>query len=141
MQDQVISYLKNKQHKLCVIATSSNDGKPEAAVVGYAVKEDLTILLSTHQESRKYKNIKENHHVALVFGWSFTELSVQMEGIARPVEQDYSEYKEAEEFFFTQNPDAAKFKSSDTVFIEIKPEWIRSMDLTVHPTKTEETRL
>lgn len=140
MRDDVLHYLKTKPIKLCVLATASTTGKPESAVVGYAVKDDLTMLFSTHKGTRKLDNLNKNNQISLVVGWDFDTMNVQMEGTAKIVENE-NEHKAAEDFFFTQNPAALKFKSPDTVFIEVLPHWVRSIDPRQHPPKTEEIPL
>lgn len=141
MKDKVLDFLENRQPKLCALATATKDGKPECAVVGYAVRNDLTILISTHPTTRKWQNIKASSHVALVFGWTFIELNVQIEGTAECVERNHEEYAQIDAFFFTQNPDAAAFKTPDTVFIKVKPRWVRTLEPNVMPPKTEEMQL
>ncbi len=125
MKETVFNFLKKKQEKFCVLATATKNGKPESAVLGYAIKDDFTILVSTHKGSRKAQNILENNQVSLVVGWSFTEANVQCDGLATIIEKGNPLYANDEEFFFSINPYAAQFKSSDTIFIEIKPTWIR----------------
>lgn len=137
MKDMVLEFLKQRDPKLCIIATASNNGKPESAVMGYAVKDDLTIILNTQKGTRKYNNIKDNSQVSLVFGWGFTEDNVQYDGIARLIEEE-NQYQETEEFFFGQNPAAKAYKNSNTSFIEIRPLWIRFLDHSVIPSKTTE---
>ncbi len=137
MKEDVLRFLKEKKPKLCVLATSSIEAKPECAVVGYAVKDDLTIIVSTHKNSRKWNNVKENNKVALCIGWSFTEPYIQCDGVANLIEEG-SNYQQSEQFFFYENPDAAKFKTPDTIFIEVKPSWIRFTDFSSHPPKSEE---
>lgn len=138
MKNDILTALKNAQVKLCVVTTVAPDNKPEAAMVGYAVADDLTIFLSTSNKSRKWQNLKENKHVALVFGWGFEQLNVQYEGIAEAIEQTDPTYNDSENFFFSFNPGAATFKTPDTVLIRIKPTWIRILDATVNPPKKEE---
>lgn len=140
MEQNIVENLKSKEVKLCVLATTSKDGQPEAGVMGYAVKDDLTIVLSTKKSAKKLRNISENNNVALVFGWDFGTLNIQYEGTARVIESG-DEYSKTESFFFSQNPAAAKFRSPDTIFIEIKPSWIRTTDPRNHPPTVEEKKL
>lgn len=141
MKNDVLNALKNADVKLCVLTTVTPDAKPEAAMVGYAVADDLTIFLSTSIKSRKWQNLTHNKYVALVFGWGFEQLNVQYEGIAERIEQTDPAYTESEKFFFSFNPGAAKFKTADTGIITIKPTWIRMLDATVNPPKKEEITL
>lgn len=140
MDKKVLEFLKNRPVKLCVLATSSKELQPWAAVLGYAVKDDLTIILSTHPTSRKWHNLKENNKVALVFGWEFSGLNIQCEGVAELIEQG-EEYKHFDEFFFGQNPHAAKFKTPDTVFLKINLKWMRVTDFNKQPPTVKEQSL
>ncbi len=138
MKETVFNFLKQKQEKFCVLATATKSGKTECAVLGYAIQDDSTFLLSTHKDSRKAKNIAENDQVSLVIGWSFVEANVQCDGIATIVEKDNPLYANDEQFFFSVNPHATKFKTSDTIFIEIKPAWIRFTDFSSPHSHPEE---
>ncbi len=140
MKETVFNFLKQKQEKFCVLATATKDGKPESAVLGYAVKDDFTILVSTRRGTRKAQNILENNHVSLVVGWSFTEANVQCDGMAKIIERDNQSYAGDEQFFFSVNPHAAQFKTSDTIFIEIKPAWIRFTEFSSSPPHVEEIK-
>ena len=141
MKDAVLKFLKEKKEKFCVLATASKNGKTESAVLGYAVKDDFTILLSTHEGSRKVQNILENNQVSLIVGWSFTEAYVQSDCIASIIKKDNQSYADDDQFFFSINPHAAQFKTPDTIFIAIKPVWIRFTDFSSSPPKVEEINL
>jgi len=132
MQDKVFNYLKNKEAKLCVISTASSDLQPSSAVVAYAVKDDLTVVLSTHPVTQKWKNLKENEKVALVFGFDFAGLNIQYHGKSELIERGDS-YNDYEELFFGQNPEAKKFMTPDTGFIKITPTWMRVTDYSAQP--------
>ncbi|CAN5183647.1 hypothetical protein BH11PAT1_BH11PAT1_3980 [soil metagenome] len=132
----IVSYLQTRP-RLCVLATSTSGGKPECAVLAYAVKEDLSLVLSTHKSSRKCKNIEENNQVSLVFGWAYNEINIQCDGTAQILEKG-EKFLHYENFFFSVNPHAEKFKGLDTVFISVKPTWVRITDFTQTPVKIEE---
>jgi general stress protein 26 len=137
--DKIVEILKKKQFKLCVLSTISSGASPESAVIGYAVKDDLTLIFSTKKTTRKAINIASNPHVSFVTGWSFTEENVQIEGTARLVnEPSDPEYLEIENFFFSQNREAEKFKSDDTIFIVMIPTWYRLLDHSTTPPTMEE---
>lgn len=140
MKAKVLDFLKNRPVKLCAFATVSSDGQPWNAIMGYAVQDDLAIILSTHKGSRKYQNLQENTKVSVVIGWEFSGYNVQLEGEATFVE-DGEEYSKAEEFFFGQNPHAAKFKSPDTIYIIVTPTFMRVTNFNIIPPKAEEVQL
>lgn len=135
--EDLVRFLKTREKKLCVISTVNEKNTPESAVVGYAVKDDLSLVISTNIKTRKWNNVKKNPHVSLVIGWDFNELSIQYEGIVSTLEEG-GEYVDLHMFFFDQNPAAGKFKSEGTAFILIKPTWIRITNPTTFPPTTEE---
>ena len=53
-----------KNHNILTLATLREDGYPQANTVTYA-NDGLTIYLSTAQDSRKIKNIKNSNKVSL----------------------------------------------------------------------------
>ena len=133
MIQKIQDFLKNRDPQLCVLATSSLTGIPQCAVMGYAVTDDLNLILSTDKTSRKVVNIKTNPQVALVFGWLFTELNVQIQGEARLIESG-QELKTCEEIYFASHPESVEFKGlPETIFIKIKPLWLRLSDYSVDP--------
>ncbi|MDP3941133.1 MAG: hypothetical protein Q8Q49_02360, partial [bacterium] len=68
-----------------------------------------------------------------------SEKNIQIDGTATLFEDISSvDFQQLDEFFFTQNPDARKFKTDDSVFIVMKPTWYRLLDLTVLPPTEEE---
>ena len=134
---RIVDYLKKREIKTCTLATASSEGKPEAAVVGYAILDDLTIILSTTKESRKWQNLLQNPQIALTIGGTFTDLYLQLEGTAILVTEGET-YKQCEELFFSFNPQAAKFKGPSTIFMRVNPTWVRFLDYSSHPPKAEE---
>lgn len=141
MKDEIITFLKEKSPKLCVMASSSSDGKPECAVMGYAVLDDLTLVLCTDKTSRKWNNLKANPRVACIFGWSFEELNVQYEGTTELIESGEM-FDKAKETYFEVHPEALEFKElPETVYLKISPLWLRLSDYSVAPPRIEEFNL
>src|SRR5215831_13702057 len=73
---ELLAFLR--RHRLCVQASVSSSGTPQAAVVGFAVSDDLEIVFDTIGTTRKMANLRRNGHVALVVGWD-DEQTVQIE--------------------------------------------------------------
>lgn len=139
MNTDLQHYLKSKDPKLCVLATADKAGMPMCAVMAYAVKDDGSIILSTHTNSRKWRNMAANPQVALVFGWELTGFNVQMHGEAMLIDKG-DEFSESEQFFFAQNPHAKQFQTPDTAFVIVRPTWQRITDFDQKPPKiTEQT--
>ena len=55
--DEVYQFMKSEQ--LAVLATVGEDQRPEAALMGFAVTEELEIVFDTVKSSRKYPNLEE----------------------------------------------------------------------------------
>jgi general stress protein 26 len=113
-----------KQHKLAVVSTLSKDNKPEAALVGFAISEDLEIVFDTVKTSRKYHNLLQNPAVAVVVGWD-NETTVQYEGVATELSGEGADrYKE---IYFEAYPDGRERDKTwpDIVHFKISPKWIR----------------
>jgi len=72
-------YDQIRQFRLAVLATTSGDHQPEAAVVGIAITRELEIVFDTVRSSRKYHNLIAQPKVALVIGWK-DETTIQFEG-------------------------------------------------------------
>jgi uncharacterized pyridoxamine 5'-phosphate oxidase family protein len=113
-----------KQHRLAVISTISKEQKPESALVGFAVSESLEIVFDTVKTSRKYQNMLQNPHVAVVIGWD-NETTVQYEGLA--CELTGEEGRHLKEIYFEAYPDGRERAETwpGLVHFKIKPKWIR----------------
>jgi len=113
------------QHTLAVIATTSPESRPEAAVIGIAVTNDLEIVFDTVKTSRKYVNLMRNPHVALVIGWDYED-TVQYEGEAEELMgSNADKYKEV---YFKVFGDEGRKRAAewpDIVHFKIRPRWIR----------------
>ncbi|CAN5232062.1 hypothetical protein BH09PAT2_BH09PAT2_07710 [soil metagenome] len=140
METEILSFLKNNKPQLCVLSTVNETGKPECAVLAYVVLDDLSLIISTHSSTRKWENLANNKHVAATMGWDFVHPNVQYEGEAECMEQG-SDYEWHQKTYFAVHPELKQFKSPNTVFIKVKPKWIRMTDLSQHPPKIAEIKL
>lgn len=140
LKQEIYDFLSRRKIKLCALATVTESGKPHAAIMGYAVLPDLTIILSTDNTSRKWKNLKLTNHVALVFGWGFDELNVQFEGTAQLLEKGI-EFEKAKKIYSSEHPEAAEFKDLPiTVYLKIIPTWLRLSNYLVTPPRITEEK-
>lgn len=137
MKKEVYKFLSNRIPKLGVLSTVGGNNKPESALLGYAVLENLTIIFTTSIKSRKWQNLLQNPYVALTIGQGFTESNVQYQGIATLI-TDGEKMKDVDKIFYSLRPDLLTFKSLDNGFIQITPAWIRFMDFTDGNHKTQE---
>src|SRR5262249_61217716 len=70
-----------RRYKLAVQASVGPGGGPQAAVVGFAVSDELEIVFDTTEDTRKYRNLRADPRIALVIGWDH-EVTAQIEGVA-----------------------------------------------------------
>ena len=122
--DKDLIYKFIKQHTLAVVSTLSPGQKPEAALVGFAVSEDLEIVFDTVKTSRKYKNLLENPFVAVVIGWD-NETTLQYEGVA--MELTGPEDDRYREIYYEVYPDGRQRAETwaGLVHFKVTPKWLR----------------
>ena len=112
--------------KLAVLSTARKDGRPEAALMGFAVTPELEIVFDTVRNSRKYPILKENPRVAWVVGCT-TEITVQYEGEASELEgEELARYKKV---YFEKFPDGPERESWPGItYFVVRPKWVRYCD-------------
>lgn len=115
-----------RQHALAVLATVSADHRPEAALMGIAVTEDLEIIFDTLKTTRKYPNLQTNPHVAFVLGLD-SEITLQYEGEAQ--ELTGTALEQSLETYFAVFPDGRERQQwHDIVYFKVTPKWLRYSD-------------
>ncbi len=123
---------------LMVLATVSEDGKPESAVVGFGQTKKLEIICGTSKLSRKAENILKHKYVSIVIGWD-DQGTLQYEGTARVLK--VSEATKYSAVYFDKNPIAKQFKDNpDEIYILITPDWLRFTELTSTPWNVTELK-
>jgi general stress protein 26 len=124
------------QHRLAVLATASENGTPQSAVMGIAVTPELEIIFDTLTSSRKYPNLIARPACSLVVGWE-NEETVQMEGIARvPLGEELRRYVDA---YFMVWPDGqSRMSWPNIAYFVVKPHWVRYSNLGSNPPKISE---
>lgn len=122
--------------RLAVLATSDAWGRPEAALMGFAVTPELEIIFDTVKTSRKYPNLKQNPRVAWVIGCT-TEVTVQYEGIAEELSgKELATYKKT---YFAAFPDGPARESwPDITYFAVRPKWVRYCDYNPGTRRIEE---
>jgi pyridoxine/pyridoxamine 5'-phosphate oxidase len=115
-----------RRHRYCVQASASLSGAPQAAVVGFAVGDDLEIVFDTIGTTRKMTNLRPNARVALVVGWD-DEQSVQIEGVAD--EPAGAELDRIKRVYFAAWPDGVERQAwKDITYVRVRPTWARYSD-------------
>jgi Pyridoxamine 5'-phosphate oxidase len=125
-----------KRQVLCVEATVSGEGAPQAAVVGIVVTDAWEIFFATPTGSRKHQNLQRDAKIAFVVGWS-EAFTVQYEGLA-----DFPEGPELGRLmalYRTRFPDERERELwGSLTFVRVQPRWVRYSDFrTVPPATTE----
>jgi general stress protein 26 len=122
--------------RLAVLGTARKDGRPEAALMGFAVTEELEIVFDTVRSSRKYSILKENARVAWVVGCT-TEVSVQYEGEASELQgEELAKYKK---IYFAKWPDGPARESWPGItYFVVRPKWVRYCDYNPGTRRIEE---
>lgn len=123
-RSELLSFLR--RHRLCVQASVSPAGAPQAAVVGYGVSDHLEIVFDTLATTRKMSNLRQDPRVALVVGWD-QEQTVQIEGVAD--EPKGSELARLQAFYFEAYPDGPERQAwTGITYVRVRPTWIRYSD-------------
>ena len=130
----LLSFLR--RHRLAVQASTAIAGAPQAAVVGFAVTDELEIVFDTVDTSRKYVNLRANPRVALVVGWD-EEVTAQLEGTA-----DFPEGDELERIrgcYLEVFPDGRERLSWPGIaHVRVRIGWARYSDFTTDPPRIAE---
>jgi general stress protein 26 len=120
----LLDYLKGLKSAVTVLATADEDGQPASSPVFYAVSDADEIIVSSEIQTRKWRNLKENSKVALVFGAELGRPSIQCEGTAQ-LFSDGREFEALGEYYYNTVPEARKFSQGTMGLIRIIPERFR----------------
>jgi sulfate adenylyltransferase large subunit len=121
---KLLSFLR--RHRLCVEASVAPSGSPQAAVVGYAVTDELELVFDTISTSRKGANLRRDARIALVVGWD-EEQTVQIDGIAD--EPKGAELERLKAVYFQVYADGVERQAwKDITYVRVRPKWIRYSD-------------
>ena len=128
-----------RRYKLAVIASiGAPSGAPQAAVVGFAVSDDLEIVFDTLESTRKFANLVAEPRVALVIGWD-DAITAQLEGVADV--PSGSELTRLRDVYFGPHPDGrARLAWPGIQHVRVRPTWARRSDFTSDPPRIEELR-
>jgi len=123
-----------RAHRLAVQATASIDGAPQAAVVGYAVTDNLELVFDTLASTRKAENFRANPRMAFVIGGlkRADERTVQYEGIAD--EPTGAELERLKQIYYGVFPDGpTRLSWPGLIYVRVRPTWIRYSDYNSDP--------
>lgn len=125
--DRLLAFLRRS--RLCVEASVSPSGAPQAAVVGFAVTETLEFIFDTLASTRKLANLRANPRTSLVVGWGEgdDERTVQLEGLAD--EPAGLELARLTEVYYRVFPDGrARLGWPGLTYVRVRPTWLRYSD-------------
>ena len=129
-----------KKSSLCVLATANLDGKPEAAVMAYAINSNFEIYMFTEPTTRKWQNILRCPRVALVVGGTNDDPEIQLDGTC--VGLTDKERTSIPQYVLSVHPEWKDYFSSPTgEWIKVVPSWARYSDFSRDPLKIVEMYL
>jgi general stress protein 26 len=123
-----------RSHHLAVQATTTAEGTPQAAVVGFAVTDQCEIVFDTLGSTRKARNLRVEPRMALVIGGLDTgdERTIQFEGLAdEPVGEELERLKRVYYAVFPDGP--SRLRWPGLTYVRVRPAWIRYSDYKSNP--------
>lgn len=132
IRTQILRFLR--EQRLAVQATSSPEGAPQAAVVGFAVTDTFELVFDTLDTTRKATNLRRNRRMAFVIGGlaAGDERTVQYEGVAD--EPTGAELERLKRIYYTVFPDGPNRASwAGLVYVRVRPVWIRFSNYNLDP--------
>ena len=121
----VVDFMRTQKH--AVVATTSDSGEPQAAVVGYVVSDALEVVFDTLGETRKAQNLRQRPRLALTMWDEGRARTVQYEGVAdEPKGPELDRFKA---LYFAGFPDGReREKWPGITWFRVKPRWVRHSD-------------
>jgi hypothetical protein len=128
-RSQLLAYLRS--YRLGVLGTLSPQGEPQAALVGYAITDELEVLFDTLRTTRKYRNIMAAPQVSFTFGSTAPprpdERTAQYEGLAE--ELTGPELQRLRPIYYSVWTDGPQREQwLNICWFVIHPRWIRYTD-------------
>jgi len=123
-----------RSHFWAVQASASSSGDAQAAIIGFALTDDLQIVFETLDSTRKVRNLRQNPKIALVVGgWDAgNERTVQYEGTAD--EPRGAELERLKAIYCRRFPEGWSGRNwPGWVFVRVRPTWVRYSDFTRKP--------
>ena len=115
-----------QKNRLGVVATTSERGDPQSALVGIAVTDRFEIIFDTLGRTRKCQNLRKRPNICVVVGWD-QEITVQYEGIAD--EPTGSELERLKAVYFAVYPECMTHQNWEGItYVRIRPTWVRYSD-------------
>jgi hypothetical protein len=131
-------YTRIAKHKLGVLSTIGPDGKPQSALMGFAITPQLELVFDTVNCSRKYANLIARPACSFVIGGlGAGEQTIQYEGEAAELKPpELARYQEM--YFRVWADGPARREWSGVVYFVVYPRWIRYSDFNQNPSAIDE---
>lgn len=124
MEDKAKEIFKKllEENTLCVLATASLDGKPEAATIEYVSDADGNLYFETFPKYRKYANLTANPKASVVI--TQDPHTIQMDGAAAELQGKDAEA--VKQRLITKHGIGSGYYSDKAIkFFRFTPFWIR----------------
>jgi hypothetical protein len=116
-----------RRRRYCVVASIAPNGAPQAAVVGFAVSDDLELVFDTLATTRKMANLLRDPRIAVVVGVGEDECTVQIEGVAD--ELTGPDLTRLQRVYFEAFPDGVdRVKWPGITYVRVRPKTARYSD-------------
>ncbi|MBI4021677.1 MAG: pyridoxamine 5'-phosphate oxidase family protein [Candidatus Aenigmarchaeota archaeon] len=109
-----------QNNTLCVLATATLRGKPEAATVLYAEGRDMNVYIQTSFEHRKYAHLKANPQASVVV--TEAPYTLQMDGSMQELSGPAAERAKT---LLIAKRGPSRFDASPRAYFRFTPNWIR----------------
>lgn len=126
-------------HRVGVLAVLQPSGEPHAAVMHFSVNPaGPELYFSTDRNSVKVSGLGQQDAAAFATGWSEEDwTTIQLRGTLRAAVS--SELESIHARHYKKHPQSEAFRDDpDTVFLILRPTWLRYSDLSVLPAIIEE---
>jgi hypothetical protein len=123
-----------RSHRYGVEASHTEEGPPEAALVGFTVNERLELFFDSFDSTRKVANLRCDPRIAFVIGGHAPgdSRTVQYEGkVDLPAGAELEDFKND---YFAVHPDGLRrSKLAGITYFRVRPRWIRCTNFNVSP--------
>jgi hypothetical protein len=129
---ELLRALRSERH--ATVASVSEAGAPQAALVGVVVSDDFEVFFDTLETTRKAMNFRARPRAAVVLGSvaADAKLTAQVEGVAdEPRDTDLERLKALYFERFIDGPARQAWKG--LVYVRVRPTWLRISDYAQDP--------
>jgi pyridoxine/pyridoxamine 5'-phosphate oxidase len=130
-KSELLDYMRS--HRLVVVGSIAQDGRPQSALVGMAVTLRHEIIFDTMSDSRKHGNLKRDARASVAFCGP-GEKTLQLEGSARQLAIHDAADSVLYEVYYAAWPEGRqRLAWLGIAHWCIRPTWARYSDLTATP--------